>query len=164
MFFDTDLGKIRRCFVTMLRYLWEVKRPAWDKGKWFIQELCQRHENTYKIIRLAETISKSLPGSQGLTLCWIPHTYAVPHAGAHFLCYVPSFCPLPFLNLMLWLFFPLPLADRQVLFQGIGKYQRPGRILSFENFSPFPSLLRRWKGQMKRSGVMWWMLNGSSVC
>lgn len=78
--------------------------------------LCQRDENMDEIIRLAETISENLPGSQGLTLHWIPSVY---HTSTFFLRCVPSLSLttlLPFLYLRLGVLLPLPDSDGQMPF------------------------------------------------
>lgn len=78
-----------------------------------MQCLCQRDENMYEIIRLAETISENLPGSQGLTLLWIP---SVHDSSTFLLSCVPLVSLLPFLHLKLGMFLPLPDSDGQMSF------------------------------------------------
>lgn len=78
-----------------------------------MQCLCQRDENMDEIIRLAETISENLPGSQGLTLHWIPSVHS---SSTSFLSCAPSLFLLPFLYLKLGVLLPLPDSDGQMSF------------------------------------------------
>lgn len=125
---------------TVPHYLSEVTGSAWDKGKWFMQCLCQRDENMYEIIRLAETISENLPGSQGLPLLWIP---SVQHSSTFFPSFIPS------LSLSLTIFIsqirsapsPSRLWWANVILNG-WLIQKKNQDSLIWKFSPFFSLLR----------------------
>lgn len=115
----------------------------------------------YEITRLAETISKNLPGSQGLALHYIPCLFAAHHSSTFFLCCVPSLPLLPFLYLILGLFIPLPSGKHYLKGWFI---QRWKRIPLIWKLSSFLILLRRywlgrwWLNEKDKWSEEWWMV------